>query len=84
MGYTLRETNTRPLPNASAFWAGRVENLPGRVEFCTEHIRDIWFGASAPEILFSKLLYIIFYGIFRNVLFVCKQYDNQVHFELGE
>ena len=46
---TVRETYARPL-NASTFWAGRVENWPGQVEFCIEHIRDICFRASAPEI----------------------------------
>ena len=38
------------LANESAFWAGRVENWPGRVEFRIEHIRDICFRASASEI----------------------------------
>ena len=28
------------LANVSAFWAGQVENWPGRVEFCIEHIKD--------------------------------------------
>ena len=35
----MRETNACPLANASAFWAGRVENWSGHVEFCIEHIR---------------------------------------------
>ena len=46
----VRKTYARPLANASTFWAGRVENWPGQVEFCIEHIRDIWFRVSAPEI----------------------------------
>ena len=35
------------LANSSAFWAGRVENWLGQVEFCIEHISDIRFRASA-------------------------------------
>ena len=31
------------LANVSAFWAGQVENWPGRVEFCIEHIKDTCF-----------------------------------------
>ena len=46
----VRETNTRPLTNVSAFWAGQVENRPGWVEFYIEHIRVICFQASAPKI----------------------------------
>ena len=46
----VRETNARPVANASAFWAGRVENWPGQVEFCIEHIRNICLRASAPKI----------------------------------
>ena len=38
------------LTNASALRAGRVENWPGQVEFCVEHIKDFCFQASAPEI----------------------------------
>ena len=45
----VRETSARPLANGSAFWAGQVENWPGQVEFCIEHIRDIYFWASAPK-----------------------------------
>ena len=37
--WAVRETNARPLANASAFWAGRVENRPGRVDFCIEHFQ---------------------------------------------
>ena len=44
------ETNARPLANASAFWAGWVENWPGGVDFCIEQIRNICFWASAPKI----------------------------------
>ena len=44
------EGNAPPLPNASAFWAGQVENWPGRVEFCIEHMRDIYLWESAPKI----------------------------------
>ena len=47
---TVREINARPLTKESAFWAGQVENWPGQVEFCKEHIRDICFRASAPKI----------------------------------
>ena len=50
-----RETNTHPLLNLSAFWAGRVANWPGRVEFCVEYIKDICFQASPPKILFPTL-----------------------------
>ena len=46
---TVRATNARPLANASAFWAGRVENWPGRVDFCMEHIRDTCFRVSASH-----------------------------------
>ena len=46
----MKETNARPLANASVFWAGRVENWPGQLEFYIEHIRDICFRASAPKI----------------------------------
>ena len=49
---SVRETDTCPLANASAFWAGRVENWPGQVEFYIEHIWDICFRASAPKIKF--------------------------------
>ena len=47
----VRETNAHTL-TICAFWAGRVENWPGCVEFCIEHIRDECssFGVSAPEI----------------------------------
>ena len=34
------ETSARPLANASENLAGRVENKPGRVEFCIGYIRD--------------------------------------------
>ena len=47
---TVRQTIARPLANASAFWAGRVENWPGQVKFCIEYITSICFRASAPEI----------------------------------
>ena len=47
---SVRETNACPLANASAFWAGRVENWPEQVEFCIEHIRDTVLGSRAPEI----------------------------------
>ena len=47
---SVRETNAHPLVNVSVFWAGRVENCPGREEFCLEHIRDICLRASAPKI----------------------------------
>ena len=30
--------------------SGQVENWPGKVEFCIEHMRDICFWASAPDI----------------------------------
>ena len=46
----FRETNARLLANASAFWAGWVENWPERVEFCKEYIKNVCFGASTPEI----------------------------------
>ena len=43
----MRETDARSLAvDVSAFWAGRVENWPGWVEFCIEHIRDICFQMS--------------------------------------
>ena len=42
------------LANASAFWAGRVENWLGQVEFCIEHKGHL-FSASGPEILFPTL-----------------------------
>ena len=48
--FAVRETNARPLANARAFWAGRVENWPGQVKFCIEHITSICFQVSAPEI----------------------------------
>ena len=49
----VRETNTRPLTTASCiFFAGQVANWPGWVEICIEHIKDIYFRASAPEIYF--------------------------------
>ena len=38
-----RETNARPLTNASALWDRNVENWPGQVEFCIEHIKDTFF-----------------------------------------
>ena len=38
------------LANASAFWAGQVENWPGQVEFCIEHIKNVCRQASAPKI----------------------------------
>ena len=50
MLYAVRETNTRPLANASTFPAGRVENWPGQVEACIEQIRDLTFRASVPEV----------------------------------
>ena len=53
--YPVRETYPRPLAIANTFWAGQVENWPGWVEFCIEHIRDICFRASAPEIYFPTL-----------------------------
>ena len=46
----VRETNARLIANARAFWAGQVENWPGQVEFCIEHIRDIRFRVSASKI----------------------------------
>ena len=47
----VRETNAPPLTNnASAFWAGRVENCPGWVEFCIEHINFVYaFRAGQVE-----------------------------------
>ena len=53
--YSVRETNARPLANVSAFWAGRVENWPGQVEFCVKHVKDFCFQASAPKIKFPPL-----------------------------
>ena len=50
--FAVRETNTRPLANASAFWAGQVENCPGRVKFCIEHIRGICFGRVLQKLSF--------------------------------
>ena len=47
---SVRETNASLLTNARAYWAGRVENWPGQVEFYIEHITDICFQTSAPEI----------------------------------
>ena len=47
---TVRETNTCPLANASALWAGWVENWSGQVEFSIEQIRDLYFWASAAKI----------------------------------
>ena len=48
--FSVRETNDHPLVNASAFWAGWVENWPGQVEFCIKHIRGICFRAYVPYI----------------------------------
>ena len=44
------ETSARPLANASENLAGRVENRPGRVEFCIGYIRDYPVRASAKKI----------------------------------
>ena len=41
------------LARSSTFWAGSVENWPGRVEFCIEHIRDICFLGECPQNLIS-------------------------------
>ena len=46
----VQEIYAHLLTNASAFWAGWVENCPGRVEFCIEHTSNICFQASAPKI----------------------------------
>ena len=43
------ETRARPLDNASENLAGRVENRPGRVEFCIGYIRDYPVPASAKK-----------------------------------
>ena len=43
------ETGTRPLANASENLARRVENRPGRVEFCIGYIRDYPVWASAKK-----------------------------------
>ena len=47
---SVEETNAHVLDNASKFWAGQVENWPGHVWFYTEHIKDICFQVSAPEV----------------------------------
>ena len=43
------ETSARPLANASENLAGRVENRPGRVEFCIGYIRDYPVRASTKK-----------------------------------
>ena len=53
--YAVRETNARLLANASAFWAGLVENWPGQVKFCIEHIKNICLRASTTEMLVSHI-----------------------------
>ena len=53
---TVRETNTRPLANANAFWTGWVENWPGWVEFCIEHIyKGHLFSGKCSINLFSHI-----------------------------
>ena len=47
--YTGWETNACPLASASENLAGRVENRPGRVEFCIGYIRDYPVWASAKK-----------------------------------
>ena len=47
------ETNPHPLINASAFWAGWVENFPGWVEFCKEYLtvfylNFLWHPSECP------------------------------------
>ena len=48
--FALRETRACMFTNASKFWAGRAESLPGGVEFYIEHQKDIGFRMNAPEI----------------------------------
>ena len=43
------ETSAHPLANVSENLAGRVENRPGRVEFCIGYIRDYPVRASAKN-----------------------------------
>ena len=43
------KTSARPLANASKNLAGRVENRPGRVEFCIGYKRDYPIRASAKN-----------------------------------
>ena len=47
--HAVTETNDRPLTNVSAFWAAWMENWPGQVKFCIEHIMPICFWASAQH-----------------------------------
>ena len=49
------ETSARPLTNASENLAGRVENRPGRVEFCTGYIiqETTQFGRVAKKFSFA-------------------------------
>ena len=48
----MREINARQLAKEGAFRAWQVENWPGWVEFCIDHIKDICLRESAPEIYF--------------------------------
>ena len=54
------ETSARPLANASENLAGRVENRPGRVEFCIDYIRDYTVRASANKFFFPSLAWQLF------------------------
>ena len=49
MLYAGWETSARPLANASENMSGRVENRPGRVEFCIGYIRHYPVRASAKK-----------------------------------
>ena len=52
--YTGWETSARLHTKASENLAGRVENRPGRVEFCIGYIRDYPVRASAKKFLVSQ------------------------------
>ena len=51
--------------NASAFRAGQVENWPGWVKFCIQHIKDICFQVSSYTVnIFHKNMLIISIRVF--------------------
>ena len=55
---SVRETtNARPLTNASAFWAGQVENWPGQVDFVLKYKGHLFSGECSRNLVSHTVIH---------------------------